>query len=84
MTSAANLFCPVMNIGYQHDTESTSNNRTWTWQEPKIKQVGWNCLNWLSLISKAIALKLLFENWLGGLLCIIHGRRGMLSSTQGR
>ncbi|KAK7835704.1 hypothetical protein CFP56_023233 [Quercus suber] len=25
MTSAANLFCPVMNIGYQHDTESTSN-----------------------------------------------------------
>ena len=39
-------------------------------------------MNGLSLISKAIALKLLFENWLSGLLCIVYGRRAIIHSRK--
>nr|POE91730.1 hypothetical protein CFP56_34498 [Quercus suber] len=30
----------------QQATRQILKNRTSTWQEPKIKQVGWNCFEW--------------------------------------
>lgn len=53
MTSAANLFCPVMNIGYQHDTESTSNKADPEKQDLDMARAK-DQTSWLELFEWAI------------------------------